>query len=103
MYGGNAIGKTTARKWFSHFKEGRFDISDISSTGRPSGFQDDHLNILIHNYPRQCTRELSNVMNSEYSNIVRHLHSFCKVQKSGVCVPHTLTRRVHSDRVTDFF
>ena len=28
VYGDNAIGKNTARKWFSRFKEDRFDISD---------------------------------------------------------------------------
>ena len=44
----------------------------------------------FHNDPRQCTRELANVMNCEHSTIVRHLHSIDKVQKSGVWVPHAL-------------
>ena len=55
--GGNSIGESTARKWFSRFKEDRFDISDTPRSGRPSGFHEDRLNTLIHNYPRQCTRE----------------------------------------------
>ena len=38
--------------------------------GRPSGFDEDRLNTLIHNDPRQCTRELANVMNCDYSTIV---------------------------------
>ena len=54
MYGDNAIGGSTARKCFSRFNEGRFDISDTPRSGRPSGF-DDHLNTFIHNDPRQCT------------------------------------------------
>ena len=61
MYGDNAIGESMARKWFSSFKEDRFDISDTPHSGRPSGF-DDYLNTLIHNDPRQCTRQLANVM-----------------------------------------
>ena len=49
VYEDNAIGRNTARKWFSHFKEDRFDISDIPRSGRPSGFYEDRLKTLIHN------------------------------------------------------
>ena len=63
IYGNNTIRKSTARKWFSCFKEDRFDISDTPCSGRPSGFDEDHLNTLIHNDLRQCTRQLANVMN----------------------------------------
>ena len=62
MYEDNAIGETTARKWFSGFKEDRFDVSDTPRSERP-GFDEDRLNTLIHNDPCQCTRELANVMN----------------------------------------
>ena len=77
MYGDNAIGESTARKWFSHLNEYRFDICDAS------GFDEDRLNTLIHNDPRQCNRELENVMNCDHSIIVRHLHSMGKVKKIG--------------------
>ena len=76
------------RAWLENgflvLKEDRFDISDTSRSGRPSGFDGDYLNTLIHNDPCQCTRELVNVMNCDHSNIMRHLHSMGKVQKSGV-------------------
>ena len=84
VYGGNAIGESTARKCFSRFKEDRFDISDTTRSGRPSGFDEGLLNTLIQNVPRHCTRELANVMNYDLSIIVRHLHSVDKVQKAGV-------------------
>ena len=42
------------------------------------------LSTLIHNNPRQCTRELANVMNCDHSTIVRHLQSMGEVKKSGV-------------------
>ena len=58
-----------ARKWFSRFKEDRFDISDTPRSGRSSDFDEDRLNILIHNYPRQYIRELANVMNCDHSTI----------------------------------
>ena len=53
---------------------------------------EDRLNTLIHNYPRQCTRELANVINCDQSIIVRHYQSMCKVQISGVRVPHALNQ-----------
>ena len=47
---------------FFGFKEIRFDIGDTTRSGRPSGFDEHCLNTLIHNVPRQCTRELANVL-----------------------------------------
>ena len=90
VYGDNAIGESKARKWFSRFKENHFDISDTPRSGRPFGFDEDHLNTLIHNNPCQCTRELANVMNCQHTTIMRYLHSMCKVQKAGVCIPLSL-------------
>ena len=52
-----------AGKWFSRFKEDRFDISDTPRSGRSLGFDEDRLNTLIHNDPGHCTGELANVMN----------------------------------------
>ena len=92
VYGDNAIGESTARKWFYLFKKYRFDISDSQRSGRLSGFDEDRLNTLIHNDPRQCTRELANVMNCDHSTFVRRLYSMDKVQKSGVWVPHALSQ-----------
>ena len=63
LYGDNAIRESMARKWFSHFKEDCFDIRDTPRSGRSSWFDEDRLNTVIHSDPRQCTRELANVMN----------------------------------------
>ena len=54
VYGDNAIVESTARKWFSRFKEECFDISDTPHSGRSSGFDGDRLNTLIHNDSHQC-------------------------------------------------
>ena len=80
--------------WFYRFKEDRFDISDTPRSGRLSVFDEDRLNTLIHNDPRQCTRELANVMNCDHSTIVQHLYSIGKVKKSGVCVCVCVCARV---------
>ena len=94
VYGDNDIGESTERKLFSRFKKDRYAISDTPRSGRLSGFDEDRLKTLIHNYPRQCSRELINMMNCEHFTILRHLYSMCKVQKSGVglWVPHVLSQ-----------
>ena len=73
VYVENATGESTTRKWFSRFKKDRFDISDTPRSKRISGINEDRLNTLIHNDPRQCTRELVIVMNLDHSTIVRYL------------------------------
>ena len=80
MYGNNAIGENTARKWFSRFKEDNFYISDTPRSGRPSECDEDRLNTLIHKDPHQCARELENMMNCDHSTISRQLHSMGKVK-----------------------
>ena len=79
-----------------HFKENRFDISDTPCSGRPLGFDEDHLNTLIHSDARQ---ELANVMNCDHSTIMRHLHSIGKVKKLGVWVPHALSQNHKNQQV----
>ena len=59
--------------FFFHFKVGRFDISYTPRSGRLSEIDENRLNILIHNDPRQCSLELANVMNCDQSIIVRQI------------------------------
>ena len=67
VYGDDAIGESTARKWFSRFKEDRFDIRHTPHSRRLLEFDEDRLNTLIHYDPRQCTQELANVNNCDHS------------------------------------
>ena len=64
-----------------------------------SGLDEDRLNRLIHNDPRQCTRELPNVMKYDHSTIVRHFHSMGKVKKSSAWVPHAIIQNHKIQRV----
>ena len=61
-------------------------------------FDEDRLNTLINNDPRQCIREAANVMNCDHSTIMRHLHSRIKVQKSAVSVPHARSQNHENQR-----
>ena len=91
VYGDNAIGESTASKWFTRFKEDHFDISDTPCSGRSSGFDEDRLNSLIQLSTSMYSRT-GNTLNCDHSTIERHLHSMGKVLKSRVWVPHALSQ-----------
>lgn len=59
VYGEDWVQERTAQRWFKQFKEGNFDLSDSPIPGRPSDFNEARLNDLIHEDPRQSTRELA--------------------------------------------
>ena len=100
VYGEDSINERTARRWFLRFREGNFGLEDTPRTGRPSEFDEERLNSLVHENPRQTTRELAIEMECDHSTIVRHLDSLGKVQKFGTWVPHELTQANKNNRVT---
>ena len=68
VYGNGAMPESTARRWFSRFKNGNFYLKDRSHTGRPTVFDEDRLNQLLHENPRQTTRELAEQMDCDKKN-----------------------------------
>ena len=100
VYGERAMPESTARRWFSRFKNGNFDLKDGSHTGRPIEFDEERLNQLLHENPRQTTRELAEQMDCDQKTVVNHLHSMGKVQKLGAWVPHTLSENNKNQRST---
>ena len=90
------------KKWFSRFKVDRFDISDTPRSGKPSEFDEDRLNALIQNEPRECTWELTNVMNRDHFSIVRHLYSMGKIKKIECMGTHALSQNHKNQRVAIF-
>ena len=83
VYGEGAMPESTARRLFSRFKNGNFDLKDGSHTGRQIEFDEERLNQLLHENPRQTTRELAEQMDCDQKTVVNHLHSMGKVQKLG--------------------
>ena len=88
-----------ARICFPRFKEYHFDIRDSPRSGRPSRFDEDRLKTLIRIDPRQCTRELANMVNCDYSTIVRHFQSMGKVQKSVAWIQYALSQNHKNQRM----
>nr|XP_012234567.1 PREDICTED: histone-lysine N-methyltransferase SETMAR-like [Linepithema humile] len=100
VYGDDSISDSTACKWFLRFKEGNFDLDDAPRCGRPTDFDEDRLNVLIHDDPYQTTRELAEKMDKDHMTIARHLKSMEKVQKLGAWVPHQLSANNKIRRIT---
>lgn len=100
VYGEESIGDSTARKWFSRFKDGNFDITDANRSGREVEFNEERLNALLHENARQTTRELAEKMKCDQSTVVRHMQSMGKVQKFGAWVPHALSEINKNSRVS---
>jgi hypothetical protein len=55
-------------------------MSDTPRSGRPSDFDEDLLNILIHAGPRETTRELASEVGCDHATTFRQLQSLGKVQ-----------------------
>ena len=85
VYGEGVIGESTARKWFTKFKNGNFDIDDTPRSGRPSKFDEDHLKALLKEESRQTSCESDEKINCDQKTILNHLHSmrFAKNWESG--------------------
>ena len=93
VYGEDAIGESTARKWFHLFKEGRYNLNDSSRSGRPSGFDEAQLNNLINSDPSLSSRKLASSMNCSHRTILRHLHQKGNIKKSGEWTPSELKNK----------
>ena len=71
--GEGVIGESTARKWFAKFKNGNFDIDNMSHSRRPCEFDEGHLKALLKE--ESCQISPAEKMNSNQKMILNHLHS----------------------------
>ncbi|KFD46132.1 hypothetical protein M513_12998 [Trichuris suis] len=92
VYGEETISDLAARKCFSRFREGSFDVSDSARSGRRSDFDEERLNALAHEDPRQSTLELSEKVGCGHVTVSRHLLPVGKVRKMGSRMPHHLSQ-----------
>lgn len=86
--GAEAVSETTTRKWFTRFREGHFDLTDLPRSGRPTECDENLLLSLIESNPRQTTRDLAATLVWSQDTVQRHLHTLGKVCKLGSWVPH---------------
>jgi [histone H3]-lysine36 N-dimethyltransferase SETMAR len=100
VYGEGDLVERTARYWYAKFKNGNFDLKDSPRSGRPVELDEETLNELLHEDPRQTTREIAEKMKCSHITIERHLHSMGKVRKYGAWLPHVLNESNKNLRCT---
>ena len=91
MYGEKAVGSSTCRRWFTTFRSEDATLLDKPRSGRPTNFDDEELQALLDEDPRQTTRELAERLTCSHTTVERHLHALGKVHKYGYSVPHQLS------------
>ena len=78
-----ALDVRTCQYWFARFKTGDYDLKDKERTGRPVEADDDFLEELLEEDPKQSTTELAIKLSVHQSTVCRRLQALGKVQKTG--------------------
>ena len=70
VYGENAMPERTRQWWFSCFKNCNFTLTNDERSDRPVKLDDDQLNNLLHENPRQSTRELGEQLGCDHKTVL---------------------------------
>ena len=76
--GKDVLSIRTAQHWFHRFKNGNFELDDLSHSGRPLQVNMDLLKELIEQDPRLTTRCLAECLGCSHIAIETHLHELGK-------------------------
>ena len=83
--GESTVAGRTCRHWFKRFQEGGISLEDYPRFGRPLACDVERLQALVEDSPQLITRQLSIMLNCNYSTIDRQLHQLGKVNKLTRC------------------
>jgi len=78
----------TAKHWFNRFKNGNFELDDLSHTKRPLLMDMKVLKQLIEEDPKLTTRCLAERLGYSHITVETHRHESGKTWKYGVWIPH---------------
>ena len=81
-YGEEALGERSCYYWFARFKAGDFDLNNKERSGRPLEADDDALEQLLEEDPRQSASELARELSVSKTTVLSRLHALGKVQKT---------------------
>ena len=99
---GDVVSTRTCQRWFRRFRGGDRKTLDRRRSGRYSIVDEDDLRDIVESDPRQTTRELAEITGLSQPTIVRHLHKMGKSIRAGVWVPHKLSEKNLTDRVSAY-
>ena len=99
-YGENALDVRSCQNWFTKFRSGDFNLNDKERSGRPVEVNDDLLQELLEEDPRQSTRQLAKQLSVSQPTVWNRLQTLGKVQKLGKWVLHKLSEINITQRLT---
>ncbi|MEZ0498455.1 ArsR family transcriptional regulator [Sphingomonas sp. IW22] len=100
VLGDKTISYSTCKYWYRRFKEGNFDVSNLPRIGAPRILNPERLEELLCENTAQTQEELAKQLGVDQATVSRHLNSLGKIQKVGKWVPHELSERNISCRLT---
>jgi len=83
VYRDSVVAESTARKWFTRFRNGNFDLVDRECSGRPA-VVDDQILTLIENNPRHTTRDIAEILYISHMSVIRHLKTLGYINRYDV-------------------
>ena len=96
----STVADRTCRHWFKRFQEGGISLEDYPRSGRLLECDVERLQALIKDNPQLTTRQLSIMLNCNYSTIDRQLHQLGKINKLTRWVPQQLMAENIQQKIT---
>jgi len=93
IYDGYAFSETTCRDWFRCSKNNDFEVEDIERSGAPKKFEDEELEVLLHEDLCQTLTELVKSLGVDHATVLKRMKVLGMIQKQGHWVPYELKPR----------
>lgn len=100
VYGQGTLSEATAKRWFSRFRSGNFDIKDAPRPGRPITQKVDEIVAKVEQDRHISSHEVAKELNITHQTVINHLKKAGFKKQLDVWVPHELTLKNLLDRVS---
>jgi len=87
------LSEITCRDWFRDSKNNDFDVENKERSGAPKKFEDEELEVLLHENSCQTLDELAESLEVDHTIVSKCLKVLGMIQKQGHWVSYELKRR----------
>ena len=84
IYGNHALLETTCTDWFRPFKNNDFDVEDKECSGTPKKFEDEELEVLLHENSYQAQAELEESLGVDYTTVSKCLKALEMIESKDI-------------------
>jgi len=97
--GANVVSERDAQLWFKQFRDGHYDLDDMTRSGRPREINDDEIMDLVEGDTTISLRSCADILGCSHTAVNKHLKALGKSWRYGVIVPHELSAEQLQARV----